>query len=68
MTRDRVIEVFYPSQAPHLAPIAAKMEAKLLRQFEFETASTPARLLKWGAAIAREREDSARFRRRIAIK
>lgn len=64
MTPDRIAEVIYPSQAPHLAPIAAKMEAKLLRQFEFETPSTLARLLKWGAAIARGR----RSRRRLAIK
>lgn len=60
----RTVEVYTPSQAPHLGPIAAEIETALTRQLE--SLSTPAlrRLLRVGDTICREREE---FRRRLGV-
>jgi hypothetical protein len=64
----REVEIFYPRQAPHLAPIAAKIEAKLLRHFELLPTEILLRLHRTLGAIAQEREAFARLRRRTGIK
>jgi hypothetical protein len=67
MTPERIIEVFFPTQAPHLAPIVAEMEAIVRQQLEGVPDASLPRLLEAGAAIARERAAFEKFRERIGI-
>jgi hypothetical protein len=71
MTRhapDQTVEVFFPSNAPHLARIATEIETQLLRQIEALPIDALCRLLREGDAIARAREEYDRFRRRIGLR
>jgi len=68
MTPDRSVEVIFPRSAPHLAPIAARMEATLTTYLENLPAAAAPRLLRELAAIEAQREAYARFRNRIGIK
>jgi hypothetical protein len=61
------VEVFTPSNAPHLARIAGDIETQLLKQIETLPTETLIRLLQSGDAIAQAREEFKRFRRRIGI-
>jgi hypothetical protein len=62
-----VVEVFYPSSAPHLGAIAAEIQAEQLRQLEAMTPAQLERVMELGAAITRDRNAFARFLKRIAI-
>jgi hypothetical protein len=60
------VELFHPSQAPHLAAFTAELASRLLRQLEALPTDALQRLLRTGAEIAQRREEFERFRRRLA--
>jgi hypothetical protein len=59
--------VIAPSAAPHLARIADEITDRLLKQISALPTEALLRLLREGDAIAREREQFERFRRRIGL-
>jgi hypothetical protein len=64
---DRVVEVFTPSQAPHLARIATEVETQLLRHIETLPTDGLSRLLREGYEIEHTREEFERFLRRAGV-
>jgi hypothetical protein len=70
MTRrdsDRTVEVFYPSQASHLAPIATEIETQLLARIETLPVDALRHLLRVGAEIARARDEYESFSRKLGM-
>jgi hypothetical protein len=67
-SRDPVVEVFAPSQAPHLSRNAADIETQLLKQIETMPTEALRHLLRVGADVARARNEYERFRRRLGVK
>jgi hypothetical protein len=65
---DQVVTVIAPSNAPHLARIAADIERQLLKQISALPTGALLRLLREGEAIAQACEEFERFRRRIGVK
>jgi hypothetical protein len=63
----RIVEVIFPRSARHLAPIAARIEAKVTRDLEELPAAAVTRLAHELAAEAQEREAYERFRRGLGI-
>jgi hypothetical protein len=61
----QVVEVIQPRSAPHLAPIVAEIEHRMLKHLEALPTHALRRLLRAGAAIEQEREAFRCFMARL---
>jgi hypothetical protein len=61
------VTVFYPSSAPHLAPIAAEIEQRMLEDVQEMSPAEKLSLWRAGEAIAAARAAFGRFKQRAGI-